>query len=535
MGSPPGERERYDNEHQKPVSLSRGFWMGKFEVTQDQYEKVMGQNPSFFKDKPNNPVEQVSWPDAVWFCKRFTEQERRAGRLPAGWEYRLPTEAQWEYACRAGTTTATAFGNSLSSRQANFDGKYPYNGAEKGPYLERTEAVGRYPANAWSLHDMHDNVWEWCRDGYRDKLPGGADPFVAPEGAASRVLRGGSWGSHGRGCRSAVRGGSTPEGRDRSGGFRVAAVQSEQTEPGPAGNAPKTITSPTTGIQLVRIEPGAFEMGSPDSDKDAEADEKPRHRVQISRRFYLGATEVTVGQFRRFVEATNYRTEPERDGLGGLGWDEHTQKVGGRNPRYSWRFTGWEQSDEHPVVNVTWNDAVAFCDWLSRQEGQTYRLPTEAEWEYACRAGTTTRYVSGDGPEGLDAYAWSADNSGRDRWDSGKFWDLVKKDWSRYDQELVRHRCRPHPVAQKRANAWGLFDMHGSAWEWCSDAYDADSYKRPQPVDPPGASEGSGRVLRGGSWVNDPRYCRSADRDGIPPGHRSTSLSFRVVRVQFGR
>ena len=125
-------------------------------------------------------MELVAWDDANAFCRKLTEPERQAGRLPAGWEYRLPTEAQWEYACRAGTVTATAFGDSLSSRQANFNGNNPYNGAENGPNLTRTAEVGTYPANAWGLHDMHGNVWEWCRDWYQRKLPGGNDPEALP-------------------------------------------------------------------------------------------------------------------------------------------------------------------------------------------------------------------------------------------------------------------------------------------------------------------------------------------------------------------
>ena len=239
MGSPPDEPGREKDEDQKRVSLSRGFWLGKFEVTQEQYRRVMDKSPSYFsatgggKEKVAGmntsrfPVEMVSPDEAMECCRQLTVQERRAGRLPAGWEYRLPTEAQWEYACRAGTTTATAFGNSLSSRQANFGGNFPYNGAEKGPYLERPTEVGRYAANAWGLYDMHGNVWEWCLDGYQESLPGGADTFVAPAADSDRVLRGGGWLGTGMTCRSAFRFGAAPESRDDDQGFRVAAVQSE--------------------------------------------------------------------------------------------------------------------------------------------------------------------------------------------------------------------------------------------------------------------------------------------------------------------
>jgi formylglycine-generating enzyme required for sulfatase activity len=129
-------------------------------------------------------------------------------------------------------------------------------------------------------------------------------------------------------------------------------------------------------------------------------DELPRHRVRITGPFYLGQYEVTRGQFADFVKDQGYKTDAETDGEGGWGWNDSTQKFEGRDPQYNWKNTGFAQTDSHPVVNVTWNDAVKFCEWLSRKEGAIYRLPTEAEWEYACRAGTMTLYQNGDDPEG---------------------------------------------------------------------------------------------------------------------------------------
>ena len=163
------------------------------------------------------------------------------------------------------------------------------------------------------------------------------------------------------------------------------------------------ILARSIGMKFTLIPAGEFMMGSDDSDPGASDDEKPRHRVQITRPFYLGTTPVTVGQFRRFVEATGYRTEAERDGQGGYGWDEQAASFK-KDPKYTWRSPGFAQGDDHPVVNVSWNDAVAFCDWLGRSEGQVYRLPTEAEWEYSCRAGTSSRYWFGDDPEGLASW-----------------------------------------------------------------------------------------------------------------------------------
>src|SRR5262249_27256291 len=150
------------------------------------------------------------------------------GLLPSGWEYRLPTEAQWEYACRAGTTTSTAFGDKLNGSQANFDGEGPYNGADYGPSLRRTAMVGSYPANAWGLCDMHGNVGEWCRDWYEAALPGGADPELTTQPAhGMHVLRGGSWVGVGVETRTAVRKGHESYFRHPSLGLRVAIVRAD--------------------------------------------------------------------------------------------------------------------------------------------------------------------------------------------------------------------------------------------------------------------------------------------------------------------
>src|SRR5215218_2728214 len=179
MGSPRSEPERRPGEDQVEVTLTRGFWMAKYETTQGQWKRVVGKLPGERTDElpegDDYPVGNVNFTEAEEFCRKLTEQARKAGDLPKDWEFRLPTEAQWEYACRAGTTTATAFGDKLSSKQANFQGK-PYNGAEAGPSLKRAARVGSYPANPWGLHDMHGNVFEWCRDWYHFKLPGGVDP-----------------------------------------------------------------------------------------------------------------------------------------------------------------------------------------------------------------------------------------------------------------------------------------------------------------------------------------------------------------------
>ena len=223
MGSPGNESARDGDEKQHQVTLTEGFWLGKYEVTQKEWEDVMGNNPSNFKTSGKRaPVEQVSWEEAKEFCKRLNERERKAGRLPKGYEYSLPTEAQWEYACRAGTETPFAFGSSLSSRQANFDGNYPYGGASKGPYLEKTTEVGSYSPNAWGLYDMHGNVYEWCEDWYGDYPAGPVTNPSGPPSGSSRVLRGGSWDDRALPCRSASRSRSAPSSRRNDIGFRLA-------------------------------------------------------------------------------------------------------------------------------------------------------------------------------------------------------------------------------------------------------------------------------------------------------------------------
>lgn len=229
MGSPRSEPERRPGEDQASVTISKGFWMAKFETTQGQWKQVMEKLPApptaELPADDELPVGNVNFGEVEEFCRKLTRLARESGELPEGWEFRLPTEAQWEYACRAGTTTATAFGDKLSSTQANFKGK-PYNGAEPGPSLGRAAKVGSYPANAWGLHDMHGNTFEWCRDWYHPTLPGGTDPDLSGSPASSRVRRGGCWADEGWPCRSAFRLRFEPERRYDHIGFRVALVQS---------------------------------------------------------------------------------------------------------------------------------------------------------------------------------------------------------------------------------------------------------------------------------------------------------------------
>jgi sulfatase modifying factor 1 len=197
------------DEVQHQVTLTKGFYLGKYEVTQAQWEKVMGNNPSKFKGA-DRPVDQVSWTDAVDFCKKLTKMEKKAGRVPQGMAYQLPTESQWEYACRAGTTTIFSWGNSAASTQANFDNN-----------IGQPRDVGQYAPNPWGFFDMHGNVWEWCADWYGDYPKGAVTDPTGPTKPSYRVLRGGSWYLDGSYLRSAGRGINASSYRYLLLGFRV--------------------------------------------------------------------------------------------------------------------------------------------------------------------------------------------------------------------------------------------------------------------------------------------------------------------------
>ena len=225
MGSPAGEKDRQPDEEQVAVTLTKSFWLGKTEVTQGQWRQVMSTEPwkgmKFVQADKDCPATYVSWDDATTFCQNLTEIERKAGKLKADEEYRLPTEAEWEYACRAGTTTPFSFGDDAKQlgEYAWFDGN---TGSEK--YAHK---VGMKKPNLWGLHDMHGNVWEWCSDWYDEKLSGGTDP-EGPDGGSIRVFRGGGWWYYAGSCRSAFRNYDVPSYRSGSLGFRVARSQSAQ-------------------------------------------------------------------------------------------------------------------------------------------------------------------------------------------------------------------------------------------------------------------------------------------------------------------
>jgi formylglycine-generating enzyme required for sulfatase activity len=487
MGSPKDEDGRGDDEGlsrgqwvkgdpRVEVEISRPFYMAAYEVTVEQYAqfwKDSGREERGFKfpeqgvdATSNHPAVDVSWNDAEAFCQWLS---KKTGKKVA-----LPTEAQWEYACLAGATG-------------------PYGGTgrldEMGWYVDNSELkahpVGQKKPNAWGLYDMHGNVWEWCADWYADGYTGSAKDPRGPAQGESRVLRGGGWISTPSACRSAERWSETEftdyVHRSRCGGFRIVLDPKEMVLD--LGN--------NVFLKLAEIPAGSFLMGSPKEEpghQDTEGllpaedggnvDGDPRVEVEISRNFYMGVYEVTLEQYAQFQ-----RDSGRKDKV--VQYTQSRRNTGRKNRGVNRD----EATGIHPVEYVQWDDAQAFCEWLSKKTGYKVKLPTEAQWEYACRAGTTGPYA---GTGKLDEMGWYVDNSG------GK----------------------THPVGQKMPNAWGLYDMHGNVWELCADWFAL--YTGPAK-DPTGPSEGQSRVRRGGSYDRPPNGCRSAVRGP------SIMCGFRVV------
>lgn len=326
---------------------------------------------------------------------------------------------------------------------------------------------------------------------------------------------------------------------DISGDFILAKVRLV----GPREERPPDVISPEKpkhapgeektfeGIRFVWIPPGVFEMGSlltaqqvqdryGTSETTAELwkDENPQHTVEISAGFWMSRFEVTNGQFRRFADDAKYQTEAEKRGEA-YGLDANLNRD--LRAGCHWRNPGWEPLDNLPVVCVTWNDAVAYVEWLSKITGDRYRLPTEAEWEYACRAGSTDVFPWGHSLENGEGWLNGMDMTGlpnERRWPApfpfrDGYWNVA-------------------PIGSFKSNSWGLYDMLGNVFEWCQDWYDRECYMQSPRVDPPGPAFGSNRVERGGSWDFLPVYCRAANRDYDAPDVASVSVGFRICREE---
>ena len=486
MGSPTSEEGRSADETQHEVIITKPYYMGKYEVTQEQWEAVMGDNPSNYKEA-KFPVTNVSWEDCKEFIKKLNAKTNGG--------YKLPTEAEWEFACRAGTSTAYSHGDSLPKSDANYsDG-----------FQGEIRAIGSYKPNGLGLYDMHGNAWEWCEDwkaAYPEKVV--TDP-KGPVTGEDCVLRGGSFSSNKSSARSSYRNGSGPTTRLSNYGFRLAMTADTKTavgaptlpKPDPVEVMPATgnlLVAPFTeakakeaqkevakslqkeveekvdlgkGIKLdlVLIPAGKFKMGSPVSEKSRGADET-QHEVTLTKPFYMGKYEVTQEQY---------------------------EVVMGSNPSSS------TKGAKLPITDVSWKDCQEFIRKLNAKTNGGYRLPTEAEWEYACRAGTTTAYSFGVSVPKSDANIGGSSTKA---------------------------------VGNYRPNGFGLYDMHGNVWEWCNDWY--GSLEGVKVTDPKGPVTGIGRVLRGCSFfVSDfvDSSARSSLRFNDTPTNRNGYSGFRLART----
>ena len=293
-------------------------------------------------------------------------------------------------------------------------------------------------------------------------------------------------------------------------GFSALEIQEHDTQT----KVPVKWTN-SLNMKFVRIEAGEFIQGSPLSASLREDNEMP-HLVHITKPFWMGATHVTVGQFSEFVKATGYQTLAEKQGWAYGAWNVEENRWDKHN-KGSWKDPSFEQGDDNPVVCITWHDAVAFCEWLSEKEGRTYRLPTESEWEYCSRAGTTTIFPWGDNPDDGEGWANGADATS-EKADLFTLFPAFK--WS--DNYIYSS-----PVATFRPNAFGLYDMIGNVLQWCGDWF--GDYPNEAVKDPSGPVKGQQRILRGGAFVYGPDRSRSAFRGRNWPDFQNFYVGFRVL------
>lgn len=479
---PPGKYYRGDGKSATLITLTHPLWVGKYEVTQHQYAAIMGCNPSHFarpaKEAAFYPVECVSHGDAEKFCEIASANTHG--------DFRLLTESEWEYACRAGTRTRFHSGEG--------DDKLGEIAQFAGNNRKSTEKIGSKAPNAFGLFDMSGNVWEWCLDYWTPTydMRTTTDP-LGPDAGQGRVTRGGSWASAIDNCRSFNRGRDAETYGGSHLGFRIAWTSAEsRSRPAPLdcsgpggvnartvllaqkawakylgeGNYEKAFPLDRTGkttIDVVLLPPGKYYSG----------DEKKPVLVTLTQPLWVGKYEVTQQQY---------------------------EAVMGVNPSH-FKKSGADAAF-YPVEKLSHRDAVRFCKIASENTGAEFRLLWEAEWEYAYRAGTRTRFYNGDANEKALEIAHCTENN---------FVSTMK-------------------VGTKAPNAFGLFDMGGNVSEWCANAWDKDFVEK-NTVDPRGPGKGAIFVNRGNAWDSYARTCNATARVLSPETYAGCQIGFRLARA----
>jgi formylglycine-generating enzyme required for sulfatase activity len=585
MGSPESEEGRWDDEGpQHPVKLTQGYWLADTPVTQELWMAISdGETPSAFKGE-SLPVESVSWDDCQAWLGKLRKQH-------ASLEASIPTEAQWEYACRASSTMAYWYADDPKEST-----KYAWFGDNSE---RRTHPVKQLEPNVWGLYDMHGNVWEWCSDWYGSYPSTHQTDPIGPTKGSQRVIRGGSWGPHARSVRSACRRACRLDFRNGDLGFRllsfaVGAEPSErattpEAEPGVerasldsaeqeytflrsfdldglSSPALRTefaeldfgslrsvrVISDVAGYQFDRITKPAWavDFGSDEYGLHATFEIEPvaRSETKKPRKKRQSAMTDPVRQRLRWIPPGRFvMGSPVGEAGRGKGEVQHNVNI----THGYWLFDTpctqamWEcvmgsnlshfKDPERPVERVSWEDISEFASRLRERlpKELRFRLPTEAEWEYACRAGSTTATYAGDleilgdaNAPVLDDIAWYGGNSGHE-------YDLrqsANHTW-RKDRQYPGKQGGTRKVARRSPNAWGLFDTLGNVWEWCWDKKGA--YEVSEQRDPIGPAQGSGRVIRGGGWDSHARSVRSACRFAFHPDVQLVFLGFRLLSSAF--
>ena len=447
------EQEGDARDNEKPtheVTLS-SFSIGQTEVTQELWKAVMGYNWSSFTGDLQHPEEQVSWNGAQEFISKLNEL--------TGKTFRLPTEAEWEYAARGGNKSLgfKYAGSDNIEEVAWYSPDGPEDNYALGDWDLGTHAVAKKKPNELGLYDMSGNVAEWCYDWRGNYTSESQINPTGPVTGTSRMLRGGSWSNCAKGCRVSFResDGTEPDRISFNFGLRLVLDETEE------------ITVNSVSFKMIKVKGGTFTMGATDEQgTDAGNNESPTHQVNISD-YYIGQTGVT---------------------------QELWQAVMGDNPSS-------DNSDgKYPVNRVSWNKVQDFITQLNSLTGMSFRLPTEAEWEFAARGGNMSKGFKHAGSNDIDEVAWYGNNS------SGKL----------------------HVVGLKKPNELGIYDMNGNVWEWTQDWYGL--YSSEAQTNPSGPSSGSSKVHRGGCWNNNSQYSRvSGVRHTYPPTAGGTGEGFRLA------